>query len=142
MNCDGCPYILSFLWNLYRTEHTNVINMLRKKLIIGYFWYDDILINNKNTKPILTTYWKISITYISWKLKFVMGEQEDTLHFLDIISSKKKDTSKHVYTRNQQQIALFIRTYVTKWNTSELQIGVYPNRRDTPPSIQQKTIYF
>ena len=71
-----------------------------------------------------------------------MGEQEDTLHFLDIISSKKKDTSKHVYTRNQQQIALFIRTYVTKWNTSELQIGVYPNRRDTPPSIQQKTIYF
>jgi len=46
MNCDGCPYIL------------------RKKLIIGYFRYVDILIINKNTNTILTTYWKISITYI------------------------------------------------------------------------------
>jgi len=59
-----------------------------------------------------------------------MGEEEDTLHFLDIMSSKE-DTSKLVYTRNQQQIALFIRTYITKWNTSELQTGAYPNRRDT-----------
>jgi len=60
-----------------------------------------------------------------------MGEEEDTLHFLDIMSLKEKDTSKLVYTRNQQQIALFIRTYITKWNTSELQTGAYPNRRHT-----------
>jgi len=62
-----------------------------------------------------------------------MGEEEDTLNFLEIMSSKQKDTSKYVYTRYQQQIALFIRTYVTKWNTSELQSGAYPNRRDTQP---------
>lgn len=54
MNCDGCPYILSFLWNLYHIEHTNVINMLRKNLIISYFQYINILIINKNIKPILT----------------------------------------------------------------------------------------
>jgi hypothetical protein len=62
MNCDGCPYILSFLWNLHCIEHTNVNNMLRKNHIIGYFQDVDILIINKNTKPILTTYWQISIT--------------------------------------------------------------------------------
>jgi hypothetical protein len=61
MNFDGCHYILSFLWNWYHIEHTNVINMLRKNLIIDYFRYVDILIINKNTKPILTTYWR-SIT--------------------------------------------------------------------------------
>jgi hypothetical protein len=62
-----------------------------------------------------------------------MGEEEDTLNFLESMSSTEKDTSIHVYTRNQQQIALFIRTYITKWNTSELQSDVYPNRRDTYP---------
>ena len=62
-----------------------------------------------------------------------MGEEEDTLNFLEITSSKEKNISKHVYTRNQQMIALFTRTYVTKWNTNELQSGVYPNRRDTYP---------
>lgn len=62
-----------------------------------------------------------------------MGEEKDTLNFLEITSSKEKDTSKHVHTRNQQQIALLIRTYVTKWNISELQSGVYPNRRDVQP---------
>lgn len=81
MNCDWCPYILSFLWNLYHIEHTNVINMLRKNLIIGYFRHVDILIISENTKPILTTHWKISIRYIHWKLKFVMGEEEDMLNF-------------------------------------------------------------
>ena len=69
----------------------------------------------------------------SLKTEVCYGEEEDMLNFLEIMSSKEKDTSKHVYTKNQQQIALFIRTYVTKWNTSELQSGVYPNRRDTYP---------
>jgi len=70
-----------------------------------------------------------------------MGEEEDTLNFSEITSSKEKDTSKHVCTRNQQQIALFIRTYITKWNTSELQSGVYPNRRDAHPlNITEKDI--
>ena len=55
MNCDGCPCILSFLWYFYHIEHTNVINMLRKNLIIGYFQYIDNLTINKNTKSILTT---------------------------------------------------------------------------------------
>lgn len=42
----------------------------------------------------------------------------------------------HIQTcthKKPQQITLFIRTYVTKWNISELQSGVYPNRRDVQP---------
>ena len=42
----------------------------------------------------------------------------------------------HIQTcidKKPKQIALFIKTYVTKWNTSELQSGVYPIGRDTHP---------
>jgi len=36
------------------------------------------------------------MTYIHWKPMFIMGEVEDMLNFLEIMSLKENDTSKHV----------------------------------------------